>query len=98
MNDAQKALEQWLEITGLKKGDKVLVVDGAEQWRALFGLKPVADGFIGSVGRVTTILRGEDVSDDYVGVAVQHIASEKRGHMWHDLPFWCLVKVEDKND
>ena len=53
MNDAQKALEQWLEITGVKEGDKVLVVDGAESWRASFGLKPVQDEFIGATGTVT---------------------------------------------
>jgi hypothetical protein len=92
MNDAQKALEQWLKITGLKMGDKVLVVDGAEGWRRDVHLLPVGDGFVGEIGAVTAIHRESQIK----GYAAIGVRTEKG--VWHDLPFWCLVKVEDKND
>lgn len=98
MNDAQKALEQWLEITGVKEGDKVLVVDGAESWRASFGLKPVQDEFIGATGTVTHIQHTDEEGGipNYVYLAVQAVNSTtKKRIMWHDMPFYALVKVEE---
>jgi hypothetical protein len=38
MNDAQKAFEQWIEITGLKVGDKVMLVGDPDPWRIERGL------------------------------------------------------------
>lgn len=92
MNDAQKALEQWLEITGLKEGDKVLVVDGAERWRKSVHLMPVSRGFVGEIGTVTAIHRKSKIRG-YAGVGVRTAEG-----VWHDMPYYVLVKVEDKND
>jgi len=97
MSDEQKAFEQWIEINKLQRGDKVLVVDGGEGWRASFSLDPVARDFIGQSVTVIGILREPlrlvHNSNPYYAISVQADSGD-----WHDLPFWCLVKVEDEND
>jgi hypothetical protein len=92
MNDAQKAFEQWIEITGLKVGDKVLVVAPYPDWAVKEW----------HVGRICTVADTHYAHRADYSPPMSVLLSDLFESTYEDvegcIPFWCLVKVEDKND
>lgn len=82
----EKEHNQWCEITGIRVGDKVCVVAPYPNWS-------IHDDDVGQLVTVKNVnWRPAKGANPPVCLIVNGL---RYGRC---IPFWCLVKVEDKND
>lgn len=89
LSEYLSAYRKWLKNTGVKVGDRVLVISNGYDWRVShFGSSSFPDEMVGQVHTITDISGGTNCGAELYPLAVSG---------WV-LPFYAVIPVEDEND
>jgi len=103
MHNYTERQNEWLEVTGIKPGDRVKVIAEAKShangWKCDWNSKGLME--VGAVGTVVSedLFAGGLWPPHANGIPVLHDDPSRRnlgGAFFY--PFWVLVKIEDEDD